>query len=93
DRVLPDYLAPGAYTKLREEANIGRQVPRWAKIAWGLNGNRPLRAGSGFAHKALLYRAYCGILTIGKHGCVLPADAMRRPGFRENDKVCKEYSV
>ena len=32
DRVLPDYLAPGTYSKLREEANIGRQVPRWALV-------------------------------------------------------------
>jgi hypothetical protein len=39
DRILPDYLAPGAYSDVREEANIGRQVPRWAKMVWGLNSN------------------------------------------------------
>jgi DNA invertase Pin-like site-specific DNA recombinase len=40
DRVLRAALAPGAYSKLREEANNRPQVPSRAKMAWWLSSNK-----------------------------------------------------
>jgi hypothetical protein len=52
-------LAPGAYSKLREEANERPQVPSRAKMAWWARRNKR----ADFTKKPLRTRPLCGILT------------------------------
>jgi acyl-CoA thioesterase len=59
-------LAPGAYSKLREEANNRPQVPGRAKMAWWVSSNGRRPQSKRFRTALLLYVSDTGMITVWK---------------------------